>query len=228
MTDLGFVRPPTLTSMVAGSIREAVLRGDLCQGKRLQEAQLSTEYNVSRGTVREALRSLQMEGLIRIVPHRGAVVDTLTPRKVEETYSLRSILESHAVELAITRGNYGSRILAELRDLLSHMGNVRKTGTSAEIVAIDAQFHQHLCAPSDHGMLLEVLEIAIARTRLCMVALAIKGSTILADPSKHESIMTSVKEGDVAGAHIALEEHFRLGRDELLARMSIEATDETG
>ena len=213
------MRPPPLMAMVADSIREAVLRGELPQGKRLQESELSTQYNVSRGTVREALRFLQVEGLILIVPHQGAVVDTLTPRKVEETYFLRALLESQAVELAITKGSYSPRVLAELRHLLSHMGSVRKTGSYPQVVRIDADFHQHLCAPCDHEMMLELLRVLIARTRICMTALAIRGSTILGDPARHESIMNAVQEGDVGRARDAITEHFVLGRDELLARL---------
>ena len=225
MAQRGLIRPPTLTALLADSIREAVLRGHLRQGVRLQEARLSKEYDVSRGTVREALRSLEMEGLVRIIPHRGAVVDILTPRKVEETYSLRTILESHAVELGITKDNYGPRVLAELCSLLSHMGKVRKTGTYNEVVAIDGEFHRHLCAHSDHEMLLELLQIAIARTRLCMTVLAIEGSTILSDPRNHEAIMSAVQEGDVEAARQALTQHFQLGMEELLSRMKDEAVE---
>ena len=219
MTQEGFARPPTLMAVVAASIREAVLQGDLPQGTRLLEAQLSREYNVSRGTIREALRSLQMEGLIRVIPHRGAIVDTLSSRKVAETYSMRILLESHAIELGITKGNYDAQVHAELRKLLSHMGNVRKTSAYHQLLAIDAQFHQRLCARSDNRLLLELLDICIARTRLCMAALAISGSTVLADPARHAPIVEAVQDGDVGRARDAITEHFELGRDELLTRL---------
>lgn len=219
MIQADFVRPPTLTAMVAASIREAVLRGDLSPGQRLLESALSKEYEVSRGTIREALRSLQIEGLIRIVPHRGAIVDTLTSRKVREAYSLRIHLESLAIEHGIRMGNYGPRVLSDLRKLLVHMANVRKTSSYSEVLAVDAQFHQELCAVCDFELLLELLQVVIARTRLCMAALAIGGSTILADPERHKRLLQAVQEGSVEMARDAVTEHFELGRDELLTRM---------
>lgn len=226
MSQVIFLRPPTLTAMVAASIREAVLRGDLPPGKRLQESALSKEYNVSRGTVREALRSLQMEGLIRVVAHRGAIVDTLTLRKVDETYSLRIHLESHAIQLGIEKGNYSKRVLADLRKLLAHMGNVRKTSLYTEALSVDAQFHQELCAPCNHELLLELLQIVIARTRLCMTALAMAGSTVLADPARHERMLQAIQECDAETARDAVIEHFELGRSKLLAHMEAQAAQD--
>jgi DNA-binding GntR family transcriptional regulator len=217
------VRPRTLATAVADAIREAVLRGDLAQGQRLREAKLAAEYGVSRGTVREALRSLQMEGLVLIIPHRGAVVDTLTARKVKETYTLRIVLESHAVELAIGNRAYTVLILSGLRDLLSHMARIRKVGSHNQLVDVDAEFHRNLCAPCDHRMLLELLEIPLARTRMCMTALAIGGSSILSDPKNHEPIMNAVQSRNVEAARQAIDSHFHLGMGELLSRMKDEA-----
>lgn len=213
------LRPPTLAALVAESIREAVLRGELPQGQRLQESDLGEDYNVSRGTIREALRFLQKEGIVRIIPHRGAVVDTLTPRMIEETYSLRILLECHAVELAIAENNYTPRILHELRTQVSHMGNVRKTSDHIQVIEVDTDFHRRLCAPCDHGMLMELLQGPVTRTRMCMAALAFSGSTILGDPEEHEPILKAVQQGDSEAARQALTRHFRLGMDDLLLRM---------
>ena len=215
----GIVRPPTLTAVVAENIREAVFRGTLKQGERLQEVELSRTYNVSRGTVREALRLLQDEGMVRILPHRGAFVAKLTPRTIEETYSLRILLECYAVEQAITRKTYTKQVLATLQALLSQMEKLRQTGDYYPMIQVDFEFHNQLCSPCDHHMLMEALRTAQTSARLCMAALTFVGSKIPANPRRHRPILKAVQNGDAREARQAITFHLEQTRDELLALM---------
>jgi len=215
----GIVRPPTLAVVVAENIREAVFRGTLKQGERLQEIELSRTYNVSRGTIREALRLLQDDGMVRIFPHRGALVSKLTARTIGETYSLRILLEAYAVEQAITKKTYTKQVLATLQALLSQMEKLRKTGDYYQTMQVDFQFHNQLCSPCDHHMLMEALRTAQTSARLCMATLTIVGSKIPADPRQHRPILKAVQEGDVKEARQALTFHLEQTRDELLALM---------
>src|SRR5208283_1850229 len=101
-----FVRPPTLTATVVDHIRAAIVQGQFAPGAPLHEVDLCNLLGVSRGTVREALRQLRDENLVEIVPHRGACVTTLSPRRAWEIYTLRAQLEPYAVRLAIEREAY--------------------------------------------------------------------------------------------------------------------------
>lgn len=90
----------TRDEFVADRLREAILRGRLKPGQRLEENEIADFLNVSRSPVREALRTLAAEGLIEVYPHRGAVVAEISPEELEEIYFLRGVLEGMAARLA--------------------------------------------------------------------------------------------------------------------------------
>ena len=91
----------SLTSAVAEKLREQIIRGEIPEGAQLRQDAIASQYQVSRIPVREALRQLDAEGLITIVPNRGAVVPALSPDNVEELFTIRALLEPEVLQLSI-------------------------------------------------------------------------------------------------------------------------------
>ncbi|HSB75175.1 MAG TPA: GntR family transcriptional regulator [Terriglobales bacterium] len=91
----------SLTSAVAEKLREQIIRGDIPEGAQLRQDAIANQYQVSRIPVREALRQLDAEGLITIVPNRGAVVPALSPEDVEELFTIRALLEPEVLKTSI-------------------------------------------------------------------------------------------------------------------------------
>lgn len=91
----------SLTSAVADKLREQIIRGEIPEGAQLRQDAIATQYQVSRIPVREALRQLDAEGLIAIVPNRGAIVPALSPGDIEELFSIRALLEPEVLKLSI-------------------------------------------------------------------------------------------------------------------------------
>src|ERR1700693_4321598 len=91
----------SLTSAVADKLRDQIIRGEIGEGTQLRQDAIATQYQVSRIPVREALRQLDAEGLIAIVPNRGAVVPALSPDDVEELFAIRALLEPEVLKLSI-------------------------------------------------------------------------------------------------------------------------------
>lgn len=91
----------SLPSAVADKLRDQIIRGEIAEGTQLRQDAIATLYQVSRIPVREALRQLEAEGLIVIVPHRGAVVPALSPDDVEELFCIRSLLEPEVLKRSI-------------------------------------------------------------------------------------------------------------------------------
>src|SRR5690348_10896665 len=87
------IQRQSLTSAVAETLRERIVRGEIKEGEQLRQDAIATELAVSRIPVREALRQLEAEGLITIVPHRGAVVSLLSTEEIEEIFEMRAVLE---------------------------------------------------------------------------------------------------------------------------------------
>jgi DNA-binding GntR family transcriptional regulator len=91
----------SLTSAVADKLRDQIIRGEIAEGTQLRQDAIAAQYQVSRIPVREALRQLDAEGLIAIVPNRGAVVPALSPDDIEELFSIRALLEPEVLKLSV-------------------------------------------------------------------------------------------------------------------------------
>ncbi|AXF04093.1 GntR family transcriptional regulator [Paraburkholderia hospita] len=95
-TDIGLVRPETLRHQVENVLRQAIMSGRFAPGVRLIERELCESLGVSRTSVREALRKLEAEKLVRSVPHKGPIVAVISPQEASELYALRGLLEGFA------------------------------------------------------------------------------------------------------------------------------------
>jgi len=108
----------TISAAVAEDLRRRILDGELKAGIPLRQDALATEFGVSRIPVREALMQLEAEGLVKLHPHRGAVVSELSTEEVQELFALRALLEPRLLEASasrLTAADYGEldRILQE-------------------------------------------------------------------------------------------------------------------
>jgi len=99
-SDTGIPRQ-SLPSAVADKLRDQIIRGEIPEGAQLRQDAIATQYQVSRIPVREALRQLDAEGLISIVPNRGAIVPALSPSDIEELFSIRALLEPEVLKLSV-------------------------------------------------------------------------------------------------------------------------------
>jgi DNA-binding GntR family transcriptional regulator len=95
-TDIGLVRPETLRHQVENVLRQAIMSGRFAPGARLIERELCESLGVSRTSVREALRKLEAEKLVRSVPHKGPIVAVISKQEASELYALRGLLEGFA------------------------------------------------------------------------------------------------------------------------------------
>ncbi len=97
------IQRQSLTSAVADKLREEIIRGTIPEGAQLRQDAIAMQYQVSRIPVREALRQLDAEGLISIVPNRGAIVPALSSTDVEELFTIRALLEPEILKHSIPR-----------------------------------------------------------------------------------------------------------------------------
>jgi len=136
----------SVVDALADALRSRILSGHLPPGEALREEALATTYDVSRHTLRAALRTLAGEGLIRIVPNRGASVASLTAADLVPLFELRTALEIEACRLALDRND--GRLPSRVHDRLDALVRAcRSKGSDwSEIAAAHADFHQALVA----------------------------------------------------------------------------------
>ena len=89
-----------LREVVFNTLRQAILKGELKPGERLMEIALAQRLGVSRTPIREAMRKLEQEGLVVMVPRRGAQVANITEKDLNDVLEVRIVLENMAIEKA--------------------------------------------------------------------------------------------------------------------------------
>lgn len=145
--------PQTREEFVAGRLREAILRGDLAPGERLDESALAVALGVSRTPIRSALRILAAESLVELQPHRGAVVNELSPDELGEVYLVRTILEGTAARLAAPRMDE-ERIVA-LEGILDEL---ERTADPNRWLVLNNQFHSTIYQAAGRPRMLSIIE----------------------------------------------------------------------
>ncbi|MEM7280907.1 MAG: GntR family transcriptional regulator [Pseudomonadota bacterium] len=141
-------------------IRSEIVEGRFAPGDRITEADIAEKAQVSRTPVREALRRLEAEGLIRFVPNQGAFVSSWGDDVVEETFELRALLEGYAARLCATRCSETQ--LTRLRQLAErqlHESEQRKQGYLNRITDLNEQFHQVILQAANSEQLRSMLSL---------------------------------------------------------------------
>lgn len=126
----------TREDLVADAIRASILRGTFKPGEKLDQQDLADRLDVSRSPVREALRSLDAEGLITLIPNRGAVVTERSLGELEELYFTRRLLEGVAIERSAPRMDS-----ATLRKLESILRRADETQNPEDLLLLNNEFH---------------------------------------------------------------------------------------
>jgi DNA-binding GntR family transcriptional regulator len=146
----------SLTSAVADKLREQIIRGDIAEGSQLRQDLIAAQYHVSRIPVREALRQLDAEGLITIVPNRGAVVPHLSPGNVEELFAIRALLEPEVLKHSIpylTKADF-----SEADTLLKkYMAVLRREDHISEWGRLNWKFHSILYSRANRPHFMSII-----------------------------------------------------------------------
>lgn len=148
-------------NQVFEQLQEAIVRGDLAPGTKLREADLSAEYGISRGPLREALNKLEGRRLIQKIPNVGAQVVNLTQDEVQEIFEIRANLEGLACQLAAER--FSETQLEELGTILEqHRQHLeQQSGRSYLMQEGDQDFHLFIIRGSGNQMLFNLLGLEL-------------------------------------------------------------------
>lgn len=144
----------TLSDDVAKIIRKMILNGELQAGGWINQAQLAEKFNISRGPIREALKLLQNEGLIKHETNKGTFVATLSDQDAFEIYTLRALIEGEAAQLALP--HLTSRDLEELEAYIEEFTEAMNNHDIEHQVQCDILFHGKIVEASRHNRLISI------------------------------------------------------------------------
>lgn len=203
---LRVVRPLTsLKKQVVESIRTAIFEGHLEPGARLVERQLCEALDVSRTLLREALSQLEVEGLVRIIPHRGPMVAVYSAEEARSVYEVRASLEEMAGRLFVERATLEE--YARLDHELHQLKLAYRATDSGDRLAVKSAFYGALTAGTHNSTLVEMLRIIQGRA-------SVLRSLTLASPGRIEQsigelteIVAAIERRDAVAAGIACRRH---------------------
>ena len=144
-----------LRDVVFNTLRDAILRGDLEPGERLMEIALANRLGVSRTPIREAIRKLELEGLVVMIPRRGAQVASITQKDLQDVLEVRTSLEDLAVRLACER--IRPEQVDQMKEALKNFEAALK-GTDVTVIArADVDFHDVIFYSTGNARLVQIL-----------------------------------------------------------------------
>ena len=215
----GLVRQ-TATEAVAARLRDAILRSELAPGTRLRQNEVARRFGVSTTPVREAFAQLQAEGLVRIDPHRGAVVFHPTTEDLAECYLIREELESLAIVHAVP--NLSLAALGELDALIAKMRRVRRHD---EWVEMNDRFHLTLYEASNMPRLCSMIRNLRDASAAYIYMFVARQPPAARTDDEHQEMLDACRAGDAERAERAVRTHLHHAVDDLLKNLGPASPD---
>jgi DNA-binding GntR family transcriptional regulator len=218
------VESKTIATHVYQQLRQAIHLGQLKPGQRLVDGDLADALQVSRATVREALRMLESKGLVVNKHRRGTFVAELTTEDLRDIYNFRSLLETHAVRQGAQSATVEE--LDELQRLIADLYDAASRQSFEEIVDLDLRFHLAVCRFARSRRLLETwlgMETMLRAFLLLKYALY-DDSALIA--SSHQPIIDALRQGDGERAARELTSHIANTAERVLSSLEEERREE--
>lgn len=210
-----------LRDVVFKTLRQAIITGEFKPGERLTEISLANRLGVSRTPVREAIRKLELEGLVVMVPRKGAQVARITEKDLKEVIEVRSALEEFAACLACERIKAGDQ--QEMERIHHSFVRAVEEGDIMKMVAHDEQFHDTIFKAAGNDRLVSIiagLREQFYRYRLEYIR-DIKNPSVLTE--EHEQLMNAIFRHDKDTAGRIMRRHIS-GQQDIVSRVIREQT----
>jgi DNA-binding GntR family transcriptional regulator len=194
---------------VAEELRRAIISGELAPKSQVSEAALAAEHGVSRTPIREALKQLETEGLVRIVPRVGTFVSAPSWPDIVELSQVREVIEGLAARLAAQRGDHA--VVTSLGHAVENMRKAAAAGDLERAAVHGTDFHDAVVIGSGSRKLLQFYRQLMNQMTYHRLAYQQAGRTE-ASAEEHAAILEAIVARDADAAEYAMREHVRRGQ----------------
>lgn len=208
-----------LRDVVFNTLRQGILKGKLKPGERLMEIHLANQLGVSRTPIREAIRMLELEGLVIMLPRKGAQVANISKQDLRDVLELRKALDTLAVSLACER--ITPEVLAKLKAKSKEFEEVIKSKEFSKIAEADVEFHDIIHEASGNrrlSIMVNNLAERIYRYRLEYIKEIDDYSQLAAE---HQEIVRCIENGDKEGAVKIIEIHIDNQEESIMTQLDL-------
>jgi DNA-binding GntR family transcriptional regulator len=202
--------------IIADQLREGIIDGVFEPGDQINEAQVASQLNVSRGPVREALHRLMQEGILIGRPNRGVFVRKLTADDVSEVYQAREAIELAAASI-LARKDASTRaaVSEQLNQVISRMRESVEAHDWSATHRFDLEFHTTLVREAHNTRLMRAYATLATEALICMAHIVDAHPDPAHVLQKHEEIANLLEAGDLPALHESLRQHLSVTEDEL-------------
>ena len=208
-------RHRTLREKILENIRDAIISGILPSGSRVSEPDLAERYGISRTPIREAMRQLESEGYLTVIPRKGAVVTSFSEKDVEEFYAIKSILEGFAAKQACAR--LTTKDIDRLESINQRLSELAEQGDVKQFFKVHNDFHEVFIKAANNDKLREMINTLVTRfQRLRLMSLSQPGR-MLVSVQEHQKIIGAFKDKCCEQAEILVRKNAEYGGRVLLS-----------
>ncbi len=196
---------PTIRKKVYRHVREQILSGEIGPNERLIEAKIAADIGTSRTPVREALHSLEIEGLVESLPRIGYIVKAISDQEVIELWEIRFLIEGLAARWAMDKAK--DKLVRELTKNIEASEKLVAGGDVTNIAEMDAQFHEIIARLSGGKRLLELSQTLRRHALRYRIESMYLPDTALRAIEGHRAILAAIESGDPEVVTAALRRH---------------------
>lgn len=212
LTKLNLDNYKPLRDVVFENLRGAILEGKLKSGQRLMEVQLAEQLGVSRTPIREAIRKLELEGLVLMLPRKGAYVADMSFKDLIDVLEIRATLEGLAASLASERRR--DEDIKGLEKLAKEFEDSVKNGDIESVLKKDIEFHEYIFSLANNNKLYQLINSIWEQVHRFRVMYVSDYEASLSLVDEHNKILQAIKDGNCelakkyATDHIEIAEQF--------------------
>lgn len=204
-----------ITAQVTNAIRDAIVTGEYEPGQKLSETALSEYFKVSRTPIREALKQLEREGLVEIIPRVGTCVTKPTEQELKELFTLKEVLEGLAAGLFAEIGNANE--IKKVQKAVADMEKALQTSDNKLYVEANSIFHKTILDGANNSKLSYMLNLLLNQIPYNRYVFITIGDPIRREQSlqEHKDILYAIEKGDRMEAEKMMRHHVRASGEEL-------------
>ena len=213
--EIGEINKTSLRESIANTIRSSIIRGKLKPGERLLEPILAEQLEVSRTPIREAFFQLESEGLVEVMPRKGAVVSDISVTNADELYMVRSVLEGLSARL--TSQKITDELLDKLKNINKKLFECLKESSNnfVEITELNNEFHNIINHSACNEKLYQTIDLLRKQTSRYTYIYLSTLFRLKFSVEEHEEIIKALSEKDTEGAEKFMRKHIENAGKEL-------------
>ena len=203
-----------LRDIVFHTLRKAIITGELPPGERLMETQLGEKLGVSRTPIREAIRKLELEGLVVMVPRKGAQVAQFTQKDIKDVLEVRAALEALAVRLACKRMD--ERSFLRLQLVITEYAYAAKENDIETMIQKDVEFHEIIFCATNNDKLVQMFGNLGEQVHRFRIAYLKNTTESMSVQREHTEILEALRSGNSEAAAELATVHIQKQSDSII------------